>query len=207
MADRRARCRTGRGAGEPHGGGRRPARELGRGWSPEQQVSSRPASVFDAGVRVPETTRGDGGAAWVVVVPGTQQWSAGPGPNPFDVTTNVRAMTGDATVAAAGVAVALAAAGSVGRSTADDPVALVGHSQGGILAAALASDTSFTTRHRITHVLTSGAPVALRRARRRPGAVGGAHRRPGARGRPDTQPVGSPPGSPCEWPTVPPPST
>ena len=113
-------------------------------------------------VRVMETTRGDGGAAWVVVVPGTQQWSARPGPNPFDVTTNVRAMTGDATVAAAGVAAALAAARAAsGRSTAGDPVALVGHSQGGILAAALASDTSFTTRHRLTHVLTSGAPVAL----------------------------------------------
>ena len=113
-------------------------------------------------VRVLETTRGDGGAAWVVVVPGTQQWSARPGPNPFDVTTNVRAMTGDATLAAAGVAVALdAARAASGRSTADDPVALVGHSQGGILAAALASDTSFTARHRITHVLTSGAPVAL----------------------------------------------
>src|SRR5829696_3630461 len=58
-------------------------------------------------VRVLETSRGDGGAAWVVVVPGTQQWSARPGTNPFDLTTNVRAMTGEATVAAAGVAVAL----------------------------------------------------------------------------------------------------
>ncbi len=41
----------------------------------------------------------------------------------------------------------------------------MGHSQGGILAAALASDPSFTARHRITHVLTSGsARRDLRRA-------------------------------------------
>ena len=113
-------------------------------------------------MRVLETTRGDGGAAWVVVIPGTQQWSARPGTNPFDVTTDVRAMTGDPTVAAAGVVVALdrARAGSR-RSSAGDPVALVGHSQGGILAAALASDPSFTARHRVTHVVTSGAPIGI----------------------------------------------
>jgi pimeloyl-ACP methyl ester carboxylesterase len=40
-------------------------------------------------------------------------------------------------------------------------VVLVGHSQGGILAAALASDPAFTRRHRVTHVVTSGAPVGL----------------------------------------------
>ena len=99
----------------------------------------------------------------MVVVPGTQEWSPRAGANPFDLTTDVRAVTGDATLAAAGVAAALdlAAAGRVGRSTAADPVVLVGHSQGGILAAALASDAGFTARHRVTHVVTSGSPVGL----------------------------------------------
>ena len=114
-------------------------------------------------VRVVEVARGDGGSAWVVVVPGTQEWSPHPGTNPFDVTTDVRAVTGDATLAAAGVAAALEVArGRAGaRSTAADPVVLVGHSQGGILAAALASDAGFTARHRVTHVVTSGSPVGL----------------------------------------------
>ena len=113
-------------------------------------------------VRVLETTRADGGAAWVVVVPGTQEWSPRAGVNPFDATTDVRAMTGAATVAAAGVAAALVhARASSGRSTSADPVLLVGHSQGGILAAALASDPTFTADHRVTHVVTTGAPVAL----------------------------------------------
>lgn len=114
-------------------------------------------------VRVVEVARGDGGSAWVVVVPGTQEWSPRPGSNPFDLTSDVRAVTGGATLASAGVAAALdvARGRAGGRSTAADPVVLVGHSQGGILAAALASDAVFTSRHRVTHVVTSGAPVGL----------------------------------------------
>lgn len=113
-------------------------------------------------VRVLETTRADGGSAWVVVAPGTQVWSLRAGTNPFDLTTDVRALTGEATVAATGVAAAVALAlARSGRATADDPVMLVGHSQGGILAAALASDAGFRRRHRVTHVVTSGSPVGL----------------------------------------------
>ncbi len=120
--------------------------------------------ALDGGrVRVVEVARGDGGSAWVVVVPGTQEWSPRPGGNPFDLTTDVRAVVGDATVAAAGVAAALEVARGRARvrSSAADPVLLVGHSQGGILAAALASDPAFTRRNRVTHVVTSGSPVGL----------------------------------------------
>jgi len=113
-------------------------------------------------VRVVEVSAGDGGSAWVVVVPGTQEWSPRPAANPFDLTTDLRAMTGDQTLAAAGVAAALARArASSRRSTASDPVLLVGHSQGGILAAGLAADPGFRQDHRVTHVLTTGSPVAL----------------------------------------------
>lgn len=114
-------------------------------------------------VRVVEVARGDGGSAWVVVVPGTQEWSPRAGGNPFDLTTDVRAVTGSSTVAAAGVAAALGAARSRAgpRSTVADPVVLVGHSQGGILAAALASDPGFARRNRVGHLVTSGSPVGL----------------------------------------------
>jgi hypothetical protein len=114
-------------------------------------------------VRVVELGRGDGGSAWVVVVPGTQEWAPGAGANPFDLTTDVRLLTGDATVAAAGVAMVLAAARSRAgpRSTGDDPVLLVGHSQGGILAAALACDPGFRQGNAVTHLVTTGAPVGL----------------------------------------------
>jgi hypothetical protein len=138
----------------------------------EGRVFGGPADLVAAGagldggrVRVVEVSAGDGGSAWVVVVPGTQRWSPAAGSNPFDLTTDVRAVTsdlGDVTVAAAGVAGALDRAMSAsGRSAVDDPVVLVGHSQGGILAAALAADPGFTRGHRVTHVVTTGAPVAL----------------------------------------------
>ena len=114
-------------------------------------------------VRVVELARGDGGSAWVVVVPGTQEWAPAAGANPFDLSTDVRALTGDATVAAAGVTAALALARSRAgpRSTPADPVLLVGHSQGGILAAALASDPGFRHDNAVTHLVTTGAPVGL----------------------------------------------
>ena len=37
---------------------------------------------------------------------------------------------------------------------------LTGHSQGGLTAAALAAEPTFRQRHEVTHVVTSGAPVA-----------------------------------------------
>ncbi|QIM19922.1 hypothetical protein G7075_00225 [Phycicoccus sp. HDW14] len=109
-------------------------------------------------VRVVELAAPDGGSAWVVAVPGTQEWSPRAGPNPFDLTSDVRSVTGGATLAAAGVAAALEAAQPPGD---DGPVLLVGHSQGGILAAALASDAGFRSRHRVTHVVTTGSPVGV----------------------------------------------
>jgi pimeloyl-ACP methyl ester carboxylesterase len=116
--------------------------------------------LVEGRVRVLEVDRGEGRSAWVVVVPGTQHWNPRPGGNPFDLTTDVRAMVGEPTVAAAGVVLALDLARSrSGRSTDGDPVLLVGHSQGGILAAALASDPGFVARHAVTHVVTTGAPV------------------------------------------------
>ncbi len=113
-------------------------------------------------VRVVELEGTDGRSAWVVVVPGTQAWSPRASANPFDLTSDVRAVAGEATLATVGVAAALdramAAAPRAGRA---GPVLLVGHSQGGIHAAALAADPDFTAAHRVTHVVTTGAPVGV----------------------------------------------
>jgi hypothetical protein len=111
-------------------------------------------------VRVVEVPQPDGTSAWVLVLPGTQDWSPRSGSNPADVTTDVWAMAGSATAAAAGARRALLLAQqSAGRAGRGDPVMLVGHSQGGILAAAIASGPSIGGS-RVTTVLTSGAPVA-----------------------------------------------
>jgi hypothetical protein len=112
-------------------------------------------------VRVVEVPQPDGSSAWILELPGTQAWDPRPGGNPFDLTTDVQAMAGEATMAAAGASGVLAAAQRRrGRLGLGDPVMLVGHSQGGILAASLASDPRFRSHQRVTDVVTFGAPVS-----------------------------------------------
>ena len=111
-------------------------------------------------VRVTEVL-GPQGPAWVVEISGTQEWDPRAGPNASDVTTDVRLMAQQSTALARGVETALdQAQGATGRDTAAEPVLLAGHSQGGIAAAALAATPQFTARHRVTHVVTMGSPVA-----------------------------------------------
>ena len=109
-------------------------------------------------VRVLELPAADGTTTWVVQVPGTHgSWFEG-GTVPMDWPANVSLMlaaTSASSVAAAG-ALDLAQAG---RARPGDRVVLVGHSQGGVVAAALASDPGFRRRHRVTHVVTAGSPV------------------------------------------------
>lgn len=111
-------------------------------------------------VRVLEVPQPDGSSVWVVQIPGTQEWSPQPGENPFDLTTNARAMAGQVTGAAMGVSLALAAAQQAGgRAGRREPVLLTGHSQGGILAAYLAADPAFRAHHDVRAVVTAGSPV------------------------------------------------
>jgi len=112
-------------------------------------------------VRVVQVPQADGSSAWVVVVPGTQEWSPRAGPNPSDATTDVLLMAQRDTQLAAGVERALRLAQQdAGRGGLGDPVLLAGHSQGGIVAAALAAEPGFRRRQRVTHVVASGAPIA-----------------------------------------------
>ncbi|WP_432506301.1 hypothetical protein [Kineococcus arenarius] len=108
-------------------------------------------------VRLERVTHADGSVAWIVEVPGTQDWTPLPaaGGTPMDLTTNLRAVAGQPTATTAAVAEAMRLAG-VG---AQEPVMLAGHSQGGLTAAALASDEAFLQAYRVTHVVTAGSPV------------------------------------------------
>jgi hypothetical protein len=112
-------------------------------------------------VRVVQVPQPDGSLAWILQVPGTQQWRPSAGANPLDLTSDVRLMAQEAAVLtrAAGEALdrAMAAAGRAGSG---DPVMLVGHSLGGIAAASLACSPEFTSVHRVTHVVTAGSPIA-----------------------------------------------
>lgn len=111
--------------------------------------------------RVTEITHPDGTSAWVVQVSGTQAWGPRAGANPFDVTTDVRAVAGESTVAAVGVHLALLhAQQSTGRDTSQEPVLLSGHSLGGILAATVAADPAFRHGRNVVGVVTAGSPIA-----------------------------------------------
>lgn len=96
------------------------------------------------------------GRHWVVSVPGTGNWSPVAGRTPFDLTGDVRLMAGERTAGMAGVLEAMRAVG-VRKG---EPVLLVGHSQGGLIAAAVAADPLARREFTVTHVLTSGAPIA-----------------------------------------------
>lgn len=90
----------------------------------------------------------------VAYIPGTQNWSLKSGANPLDMTSNAHAMTNDQLAASQrAVQDALALA----RVGAGDSVLLVGHSQGGIVAASIASSLHDYT---VAGIVTFGSPIA-----------------------------------------------
>jgi hypothetical protein len=103
-------------------------------------------------------TQPDGSRAYIVDIPGTHDWH----PMPLekydklnDLGTNLHGMAGEDTAYEQGVVRALHLAGA----SATDPVMLVGHSQGGIVAAQTAADLSGSGQFNVTHVLTAGSPI------------------------------------------------
>lgn len=140
---------------------KQPARDLGelltqlqrtdRGFSGEALVPATDKPL----IAVRRLLREDGTFAWVVDLPGTSAW---PGPgrsaNPADTAGNLHAVAGDATAYQQAVEQALAKVGAA-RS---EPVMLVGHSQGGMVAVQTAADLA-ARGYAVTHVVTAGSPV------------------------------------------------
>jgi pimeloyl-ACP methyl ester carboxylesterase len=124
---------------------------LGRIPALEEEIARRGTGA----VEILRTTATDGTRHWTVVIPGTQDPWAG-GVNPMDNETNLQAVAGLRTDMAIGVAAAMHQAG-IARG---EPVALVGHSQGGLVATRLAADPVLGREFRISTVLTAGSPVA-----------------------------------------------
>ena len=91
------------------------------------------------------------GQSFVVYIPGTQTWNPISGANPLDFTSNMQAMLGPGLAASeVGVQKALAKAGA----GPDAKVVLVGHSQGGMIAANIAKKDK-----RVKALVTFGAPI------------------------------------------------
>jgi hypothetical protein len=93
---------------------------------------------------------------YVVDVPGTKDWPVpGSVESANDLGVNVDAMAGNKTVLQEGIQEALRRAGAQDTGA---PVMLVGHSQGGIVAAQSTGDL-IAGGYNVTHVVTAGSPV------------------------------------------------
>ena len=109
-------------------------------------------------VGVEKLVRPDGSRAWVVAIPGTQTLGLGSDSNPLDLSTDLRLMAGVVDDGTELVRRALAQAGALPG----EPVLLAGHSQGGMVAQALAADPGFARTFPVVAVLTAGSPVLAR---------------------------------------------
>lgn len=148
--------------------------ELGQGvvrtdvsWSPDYAVRDvfrghadmdldQPADTRDAlgQLQIVAVPQADGTAAYVVQIPGTEDWSPTRSDNPLDLTTNVRLMTGQDSAWRRTVIQAIRDQVPPGS-----PVMLTGHSQGGITAASIASDPEVVRELSIRSVVTGGSPI------------------------------------------------
>lgn len=138
---------------DPHPAARMPPRGLG---DIVGGLARRDADV-ESNVDVRRIVHPDGSVAYIVDIPGTRVWNlpGRGGDSANDVGTNLDAMAGEPSVLEAGVEQAMREAGIPPGA----PVMLVGHSQGGMVAARAAHD--FVSRHtyNVTALVTAGSPV------------------------------------------------
>jgi pimeloyl-ACP methyl ester carboxylesterase len=114
-----------------------------------------PRRAVSGEIGIQRLTGADGLVRYVVQLPGTESWKM-PGAKVRDLSTNLHTMAGGSTVYMRGIEQAMAKA----HIPSGAPVMLVGHSQGGMTAAALAADPVFRHSYNVTQVVTAGAPIA-----------------------------------------------
>ena len=109
-------------------------------------------SGTDGTVGVQRLDHPDGQRTWVVAIPGMQSFGP-PGPSTTDLLSSLQLVAGQPDDLSESVVRAMLAAG-VGPN---EPVVLVGHSQGGMAAMRVAERT--TDMFTVTTVLTAGSPI------------------------------------------------
>jgi hypothetical protein len=123
-----------------------------------------PSTVADIAARIPANAPGqpqiriekyegpEGDRAWAVYVGSTVEFGVGESEEPFDLESAIGTMAGEDGAAYRAVEQAMSDAGVA----ADEPVTLAGHSQGGLVAAALAGSGDYA----VDSLVTFGAPSA-----------------------------------------------
>jgi pimeloyl-ACP methyl ester carboxylesterase len=135
---------------------------LGRAATPPRSLADVLAELADrdddgrsGSIDVRILTLTDGSRRVIVDVTGTKSWDPLPTSDVTSLTTNGRALVGEPTAYEQGVLGAMRRAGV----RPDDPVMLVGHSQGGMVAVTAARDAVRRRAFRVTHVVTAGSPI------------------------------------------------
>ncbi|WP_084038982.1 hypothetical protein [Demequina sp. NBRC 110053] len=106
-------------------------------------------------VTIDRVSQPDGSSAWVVTIPGTAD-TVGARGEVFDIGSNLDGVAGGPSASAAMVLAAMKAA----RIPADQPVMLAGHSQGAMVAAAIAEGATASGAYDVRSVVTIGGPSA-----------------------------------------------
>ncbi|WP_421791575.1 alpha/beta hydrolase [Gardnerella sp. DNF01157] len=108
-----------------------------------------------ATIAIQRFKRSDGSSSWLVIIPGTD----GKEHSPFGWAQNAEVMSHSSLMRkqADSTRMVVEAMKRSGIKP-NEPVALVGHSQGGIVAASIASD--YSKQYNIQHVVTAGSPIA-----------------------------------------------
>lgn len=115
--------------------------------------SSPDAAAGD--IRIVKIEHPDGSVGYTVNIPGTEDWGASGGSNGRDMTGNLKIISGQLSTGSEEVLLAMRKAGI----RPDDPVMLVGHSQGGMIAGNLASDPAVLKQFNVTNLISVGSPI------------------------------------------------
>ena len=142
---------------QPQGKGLGEAHDIATALQNLESLGSCRDGIPYATIAVQRYREADGKDRWLVYIPGTSSHLD----SPIGWCQNIQLMSDKASVRerAASLRLVDQAMRDAGVRP-DDPVSLVGHSQGGIVAATMASDLS--NRYHFDHVVTVGSPIAHR---------------------------------------------
>ncbi|HEY8295784.1 MAG TPA: hypothetical protein VIG41_10625 [Micrococcaceae bacterium] len=113
-------------------------------------------SAAPSAVTVQRVDRTDGTTAWVVDVPGTEDWSTLDTGSVFDMESNLQGLAAQKTANVRSLVDQSMASAGVRPG---DPVILNSHSGGGINAAAMVSDQDFMARYNVQMLNVAGSPI------------------------------------------------